>query len=1022
MRTKFSGILTLLLAFAVQLSFAQQKTISGTITDDTGLPLPGVNIVVKGTNTGTQSDFDGNYSIDVNVGQTLEFTYVGFATEERAVTASTSTVSFAMQSDASELDEIIITAYDQKRTRKSSMGARTTITAETLESRPSGSILNSLQGSVPGAAIQSNSGSPGSAQIDMIIRGRNSLNASSDPLFVIDGVIVGSAQFRNLNHQDIQSMDILRDAHETSIYGNRGANGVVVITTKRGKYNQPLSVKFNNMHGVFTLPKHDYNLANSREILTLQNRVGAQPGASLTEEEIANWDVDTNWLDYFFNTGINRQYNLSMEQGSENSNSFFSAGYSDVEGMVPTTNFNRFNLRGNLQGKTDNDRFSYEASLSIGYSKRNQLDSETNAGISNNVVQNPLFGSLLGLPYLESGLYPNGQSLFDAIGGATGNGNAIYILSDVLIPGQIPNQFTETNVLSSFSTSYKISESLTARNRTGIDYKHQTRNFARAPQSYLAIVVAASSGLEFPGFERASNTQDATISSVTSLNFDKTFNDRHHIQVGAFAEYIKAHYRASSLEKYGLIAETWELGSGTGFAPRDGDNYVPTVSLSKVDAGSFSYFATLDYELDGKYGIGGTIRRDAANKFRRDYQWGTFWSVAGRWVISDENFLSSSNNINLLKLRASYGISGNQILSVPAPDTNPLFLDSSLAWDYNTTGTGYLNNPIYATVLGNSSVQWEETSQANIGIDGIFFNNRLEGNIDVYQKVTNNLYNFMNLSGITGQYVINGNNGKLTNKGIELNLRYNLIRNDDFNLTVFANTSYNENKITDLESENLTPGGVVNAEGGPVRQFYLLNYLGVNEENGELLFADADGNPTETPNPDEDAVFTGKSNLPKWTGGFGLNAEYKGFYLDLNFSYQADFYKWDNALFWLYDGSSSSVSSFNVSADLLNAWTPENPTSNFPALDASNINFAASSDRYLYDASFIRLRNTVIGYNFPKKFLEGTSIKNMNVFLQGENLLLWSKWRGFDPEGYTNFSLGQYPNPRTISLGFNVEF
>ena len=1018
MRTKFSGILTLILALVVQLTFAQQKTITGTVSDDAGMPLPGVNIIIKNTNSGTQSDFDGNYTVNAQVGQTLVFSYVGFDSKEVKVGTSNS-ISIKMVPGES-LSEVVIMGYDQSTTKKESMGAQTTITAETFENRPASSFLNSLQGNSPGAAIQSNSGSPGSGKIDVLIRGRNSINASSDPLIVVDGIVTGSAQFRNLNQNDFETVSILRDAHATSIYGNRGANGVIVITTKSGKFNQPLSVKYETMYGAFTLPSENYNRANASEILTLQKRLNTGVGRTLTDEEIANFPINNDWLEYFFNTGINTQHNLSFQQGSEKSKSYFSIGYQNVEGMVPTTDFQRFTARANIDGKSENNRFEYGSSVAVSYSKRHQLDSETNEGIRNNVVQNPLFGSLLGLPYLQADLYPTGQSLFDAIGGAAAdNGNAIYVLNDILIPGNIPNEFTETGILANFSSSYEIVKGLKARTKFGLDYKHQTRAFARAPQSYLAIVVANTDGLDFPGFERSSTTLDATFSSVTSLNYDETFG-KHRVRVGAYMEYIKAHYRFSQLTKYGLIASTWELGSGTGFAPRDGDNYIPTIALGKIDAGSFSYFGTADYDFDEKYSVGATVRRDATSKFVGDQKWGTFWSVAGKWVISEEEFFGESNTVNLLKLRGSYGVTGNQILSQPAPDTNPLFLDTDLAYDTNEPSTGYLNLPAYAPILGNAAVQWEETAQANIGLDWIMFDNRFSGNFDIYQKITSNLFNFSNISAATGQYVINGNNGEITNKGAELVLNYKIFRGEDFNFNIFANGSYNKNEITALDTEDMVPGGTVNAVGGPVNQWFQYHYEGVNQENGNLLFTAADGSSTENPVP-ADAIYSGKSNLPVWVGGFGFNTDYKGFYLDVNFSYQAGHYKWDNALSWLYDGTSSQVSSYNVSADLLDAWTPENPT-NFPSLTATNTSYAGESDRLLFDASFLRLRSTTFGYSFPQQYLDQTFIKSMNVFVTGENLLLWTEWRGFDPEGYVSYSLGQYPNPRTISFGVNVEF
>ncbi|MDX9704418.1 MAG: TonB-dependent receptor, partial [Weeksellaceae bacterium] len=350
-----------------------------------------------------------------------------------------------------------------------------------------------------------------------------------------------------------------------------------------------------------------------------------------------------------------------------------------------------------------------------------------------------------------------------------------------------------------------------------------------------------------------------------------------------------------------------------------------------------------------------------------------------------------------------------------------LFLDNSLAWDYNDTGAAYQNTVGYYPVLGNIDLGWEETHQANIGLDFTFFNNRLEGNIDVYQKNTKKLFSGINLSAVTGQYGISGNNGELENKGIEIALRYKLIKKADFDLTVWANTAYNKNTLISFPAESIIPGSTTLAEGHTIYEWYMIPHVGVDPDTGEWLYKDIDGNIVDYTgiDPERDARFTGKSFLPKWNGGFGFSANYKGWYLDANFSYQAGFHKFDNLLAWLEDHTAAN--DMNLSADLLNAWTPENPNTDMASLNANNV-FDWDSDRLLYDASFVRFRSATLGYNIPQRWLDGTALKGVNIFIQGENLLIWTKWKGFDPEGVKTTSLGQYPNPRSFSFGVNVEF
>lgn len=1013
MRTKFAFLSALFLLFVGQVVFAQ---VTGIVQDEFG-PVSDAEVTVRGGSASAITGDNGSFTIDAKVGDVLTIADAMGTAEDFKVTKNNMGV---LKFGVVVFEDVVINVgYDITTTKKEQMGAATTVGEETFENRATGSFLNSIQGHVPGAVIQSNSGSPGSAQIDVLIRGYGSINASTDPLVVVDGIVIGAAQFRNLNQQDFESVSILRDAHATAIYGNRGANGVIVVTTKKGKAGVPLSVEFSSMYGMFTLPEHNYNMANAKEMLKIQQIKGVGVGGSMTDSEIANWNgPDVDWGDVFFKTGISQTYNLSLRQGSDKFRSYHSVGYNKAEGMIPTTDFQRFNARTNLSGNSENHRFNYEGIVSVAYSKRHELDSETNSAISNNVIQNPLFGSVLGMPFLDPYKYNNGHELWNDIGGNLSGGNYAYVLKDVMTPGQMPNRRTETSVMASFAASYELTDGLVLRNKTGIDYKHSQRLFARAPWSFLALAVADNKLI--PGSETHSNVQDLTLSNITSLNWDKKIG-AHRIQLGAYTEYVKAHYRSSSFRQNGLIEKTWSFGSGNGWAPRDGDLYVLDANASKIDAGSFSYFGTADYEYDQRYGIGATIRRDATSKFRADKKWGTFWSAAARWVISEEEFMKGSSFVNLLKLRGSYGVTGNQILTQPGYDSNPLFLDTSLAWDFYQGGNGYQNTTAYYPALGNIDLGWEETHQANVGLDFIFLNNRLEGNIDVYQKLTKKLFTGINLSAITGQYEIDGNNGELENKGIEVALRYKLIDKKDFQLSLWANTAYNKNTINKIDNESFNVGGPSLVQGRSAYEFTLLPFVGVDSETGEWLYEDINGNIVDYSgiDPERDVRFTGKSFLPKWNGGFGLNIDYKGWYIDANFSYQAGFHKFDNLLSWLEDHTSAN--DMNLSADLLNAWTPDNPNASMASLQANNV-YDGISDRLLVDASFIRFRSATFGYNLPSKMFEGTTLKGVNIFVQGENLFLWSKWKGYDPEGIKTFSLGQYPNPRSFSFGVNVEF
>lgn len=933
-----------------------------------------------------------------------------------------------------EIQEVVVLGYNRTATKPKDVTASTTVSAAKFENRPTTSFLNSLQGEAPGLTVNATSGQPGSGKIDVIIRGVGSINAGNEPLYVIDGIISNATQFRNLNDTDIESASILRDAAATSIYGNRAANGVIVIKTKSGRFNAPMRFNYSGTTGISLLPQNKYNLSNTQQALTLERMKGQGLGAGMTDAEINSYPVNTNWRKVFFNPGFTQKHDVSMTLGGDKVNLYSSLGYMDQTGIVPaTSDFKRFTFRNNLNGRSANDRFNYGAQVGLSFSKRHQLDEETNNNIRNNSIQNPLHGANAGLPHIAPGQYANGQDLINAIGTNFDGGNNIFVLEDIL-KNTIPNERTETGILTNLNMSYKLTDNLTLGNKSGIDYKYSETNFARAPWNYLALAVAADQATSqlrnpMPGFEDFVKNREFNFNSVTSLVYNKLFGDKHNVTLGAYADYLKVHYNGTSQRRTGLDYKNWVFGAGTGYAaPLYFDNgtgapityYVPSASASKITAGAMAYFGTLDYDYDDRYGLSGLIRRDGSYRFLKENKWATFWSIAGRWNIDKEAFMANSG-IDMLKLRASYGTLGNQnIISVVA-GTNPMLAGTNLVREVYLTGTGYDQLPasIGFGGLTNPYVQWEEISQANIGLDFAFLNRKFEGNVDVYDKKTNKLYNDINLSAVTGSYGINGNNGKLQNRGFEALLKYTPIRNQNAKVSVYANTAYNKSKITELLVED-TSGSNRNVEGGPLFQWFYAPYIGVNPDNGNALFLDANGNPTERLNPDADMRATGKNFYPVWSGGFGLNTEYKGVYLDAHFTYQQGAWKYDNAMAWLYNPV--SIGEWNQSADMLDAWSPTNTDGTQPSLFATNLEDDGYSDRFLKDASFIRLKNVSLGYNVPKVALDGTFVRSLKLFVTGENLATWTKWRGYDPEPNFSSSLSVYPNMRTVSLGANIEF
>jgi len=1029
------------LAFFIQFSFAQEKTITGVVSDATGMPIPGANVTVEGSQQGVQTDFDGKYSITASVGQKLVFTYVGMATQTKTVGAS-STVSVQLADDAKVLDDVIVEAY-RTTTRATTNIAVTTVTSKTIEGRPNANFIQTLQGQVPGLNISTGSGQPG-ANSTVILRGIGSINGNVEPLYVIDGVPLNGDNFRSINPNDIESVSVLKDAGATSIYGNRGSNGVIIVKTKRGSFNSSLNIKYTGTTSFTTMQDNDYNKMNARELLTLEktygqsavgrrnpglgNTGGATTGTTsvpMTDAEIAAYNVNTDWYKELFRTGLAQNHVLSLSSGGENLSSFTSFGYYDMEGVLRGSDLKRFNFRNNLSGKSNNNKFTYNTAVTINYSVRNEA-----ANVGTGAVNiNPILGANNGAPYISPSWYTNGLDLYNWYNdgvipeGVPNIGRGTLALSPLMLLDRMKTSTLRTNeikMIANVQAGYKLTDDLTLATSIGSDFTEANGLNVEDPGSFNAHLFRNDPSETFVGFQNESFAREFSFTMNNSLNYRKVFAEKHSLDASIFTEYYKAHSKSFSATQNGLDPKVFEPGNGAGyipFNPATPNFYVPNVGSGKATAGLFSYFGSVDYDYDQRFGLAATVRRDASYRFSDTNKWGTFWSVSGRWNIDKESFMQGSA-FNMLKLRASYGTTGNQNIAgqsiFAAPNSSRTLFDQ-------TTGYGQL--PAYAVVqLGNPDLKWETTEQVNVGLDFEVFSGRLRGNLDGYIRTTKDLYQSTPISGINGTYSILSNNGSLRNSGVEALLNYELIKSKDFFLNLTFNGSYNKNEFIDIPSEEgfIDNGLQANVVGGAIGQFYTIKYAGVNPTNGNLLFYTADGQLTENPNPETDRRLTGKAPIPKFQGGFGFEANYKGFYLTTQFSYVADIYRYDYDLEGLQDPTDIGI--FNKSTDLFNAWRPDNRNTNIPSLYLTNKALDASSDRYLKDASYVRLRYATLGYDFNKQLLEKTPFTNIRAFVQGENLLTWSKWRGWDAESNRGGDQYQYPTPRIFSVGLELQF
>ncbi|RKS00525.1 MULTISPECIES: SusC/RagA family TonB-linked outer membrane protein [unclassified Flavobacterium] len=1015
MRSKFKWIFTLLLALSMQFSFAQEKTVTGVVSDKTG-PLPGANVVVKGTTRSAQADFDGKFSITAKAGEVLVISFTGYNNSSVTVGAANNYV--VTLTDGIKLDEVVVEGY-RNTTKGTTVVAQTTVNAKTIENRPNASFIQTLQGQVAGLNITSGTGQPGAAS-SVVIRGAGSLTGNTDPLYVIDGIPTNAINFRSINPTDIESVTVLKDAAATAIYGNRGSGGVIIVKTKRGGTGDAkTSFRYSSTTGYTELQKAKYSFADSRELLTLEKRYGVGRGNSLTDDEIAAYGINTDWVNYFFSQAKSTDHQLSIETSGKNLNSYTSVSYLDQEGILQNTGLKRFTLRNNLSGKSNNDKFTYSLNTSLGFSKSQQAVSLGTGSINQNYV----LGATLGAPYISPDEYVSSQQVFDLY---NTDGTLLYTpLFLIDKANTFSNDTDEVRMSAGVDLGYNLFKNVTARSRTSFENIETRIVQWQHPISFNSFLFL-NPGQEFGGTESIAFRREFRFNQLWQVEWKKTFAEKHTVTALGNAEYYGSQVNTDFQNQRGLDPRTFVPGTGAGYLAdiTAHDFYGPTGNASKIKYALLSYFGVLDYDFNDRLGVVGTVRYDGTNRFAEDYYWGTFWSVAGRWNINKEKFMENSG-FQVLKLRASYGTTGNERIQAGTEWTSlqpPLTRDT---YANSATVPGQYNGAAsYAVTLGVDDLRWETTTQWNVGIDFEFFKNRVRGTLDYYNRLTVDLLNTEPISPITGQTLINRNSDiELTNKGFELSLAYDVVRNENFKFTVRGNVSKNNttvNGIPEAQGGEQNLGLTINRNGLQPYEFYLYPYAGVNPDNGNLLFEAADGTLTETPSIADDSRATGKTSTPIYQGGFGFDLDYKGFFASTNFTFVQDVYRFDYDLQGLYDPG--SLGQFVVSDDLLNAWTPTNTDTNVPSLNATNYGAEANSDRFLKDASYVRLRYLQVGYRVPKKFLDKTFITGLSFYVQGENLYTWTKWEGLDAESNRGNDQAQYPTPRIFSFGVDLKF
>ncbi|WMI69637.1 TonB-dependent receptor [Mangrovimonas sp. YM274] len=984
MKLKLTWLMTLFMALVMQFSYAQEKTVTGTVISEAdGLPLPGVNVIVKGTTRGVQTDFDGNYTITASTGETLVFSFVSMKTVEMKV-GSSSSINVSMQEDVAALEEVVVVGYSSRDETKVS-GAVSVVKAEAIEQVPIASFDQILQGQAPGVQVSAGSGQPGrSARVR--IRGNGSINGSNTPLYIVDGIQVGAGDFAALNPNDFENISVLKDASATAQYGSRGANGVIVVTTKKGAFGEKTEFKYRTQYGISKVGNSRFSMMNSQELLNFQRLIGSGLGADKTDAEIAELaQVDTNWEDYFFRTAQTVSHEISMTGGSEKSRYYSSLSYFDQEGISVRSDFKRFTFRNNFESRP-NDKTKIGFNSLVAYSIDHGVDSEASV-----TLQNPYAAVYLASPY---------DAPYNADGTfATGNGrvgaNALENLYD---NGREGKQIRFTG---SVYAERELFKNISARTDLGVDFTQDNAFRYADPSTHYGSTTTPGNA----GFYTESNNYFANITSTTRLVYDNVFADKHSLTAGVYMEYVKTHSRSSGFTGYGINPTLPGVPAGISEGTPDNE-LIPTVSGSVLERGLFSYFGLVNYDFDGRFGIDASIRRDASSKFADENKWATFYSVAGRWNISNEEFLAGNKTINNLKLRASYGTSGNQ----------DAVADYSESTAYGQTSYNG-NTGIAFGRIGNPELKWEVSNQFNVGLDYDLFNYRLSGSVEYYNNKTTDLFVTYNLSQASaGVGSIQANAGSMRNAGFDVSLTGVLVRTDDFQFELNGNFNYNENEILDLGQVNeFEQGTSIIREGLPLGSHYIVGWAGVNPANGQPLYYDLDGNVTNVYSETNSVAKYGSFN-PVWTGGFGARVTYKAFELSTLFTFAADYYRFNNQTFFQ---ENPNFAQYNLSTAMLDMWQQPG---DITEIQSSDFNREFSS-KDIEDASFTKWRNLTIAYNLPQRYIDSIGyISGLRLYAQGQNLYTWTEFTGFDPEDDNNIAQYEYPTPRTFTIGLDVKF
>jgi TonB-linked SusC/RagA family outer membrane protein len=1067
MKTKFNGILTLLLAFVVQISFAQQKTVSGTVSDDSG-GLPGVSVLIKGSTSGSETDFDGKYTIKTKVGDVLVFSYLGYKTVEKTVGTS-NTINVKMVEGGEVLDEVVVTGYGTS-TKQSFVGTAKTVKSENLETKSFSNVSQALVGEVAGVSVINTSGQPGTTST-VRIRGFGSVNGNRAPLYVVDGVPF-SGSLNSINPADIASSTVLKDATATAIYGARGANGVIIITTKSGKEGTS-SIEVDVKSGVnFSfIPRYDVikdpdqYIGLSWEALFNKATANGDPDPAATANAnlfggagigaaynfYATTDVSQiidpatktvipgtarkytpeNWEDFGFQNSIRQEASLRMSGGNDKTRYFTSFGYLDDQGYILNSNYTRYTTRLNISSQVK-PWFKFSANLGYALSRTNNNGQSSDSGSIFWFVDNlppifPLFlrdanGDFVADPVFGGNQYDYGDQGRDF--GALTNS-----ISDAL---RDISRTDRHEINGNFSFDIKFSESLNFESRFGAQYRYN--DFISYNNPFYG------SGASQGGSIFVRTTESLTKNFLNLLRYKNKFG-AHSLEV------LFAH------ESNQNESEVETASKNTAVSPNllNLDNFINVSSPPSgfIDESTLeSVFAQANYNYEGKYFFSASVRRDGSSRFVNN-KWDTFGSVGASWILTKEAFMEDVSWLEFLKFKVSYGLIGEQ----SGVGLYPGYI-------LNTASNLNGQISIAESVVGNPDLTWETSKMYQTGVE-FTIGKFLEGNFDYYIKDTENLLFNRRQSPATGFAILTVNDGELRNSGFEFDLTGHIINKQDYKLDVSINGSFLNNELTAMPIDPATGlqkiidinGNYGRGVGRSLFDFYLREWAGVDPADGRAMwyqyYDDQNGNGAldtgeeisslfeyNNQNPNANVLVTttktyssatqkynNKSVIPTVSGAFRIGGKIHNFDISTQFLYSLGGHAYDGA----YAGFMHNrfIGNNNWHKDIFNRWQQPGDITDVPRLsDNLDTNVSSASTRFITSSDYLALNNVKVGYTLPKSLIEKAGIDNVNIWVSGDNLFLLSKRQGFNPltseTGASN--IYRYSPLTTITMGVRVKF